>query len=212
MSEPIIRSIFVSLSHSIAYLHSILDPTKNWKRFFIPDGTAYDPDPGGVVSIPAEVVPLFLELFTLTEVPVHYGSCKEEMTTFQMEYLHLVGALLSGSEVSALSSYLCLSSRPFTMSSPPSSPPSSSSPSSHCLPPLQENAAKVALPQVCLLLLTLIDPREHCMPLQALAIAVVTRITHVLHCSVPEDVSQRRRGRDESEQWEGMGTEDKMMI
>jgi len=49
----------------------------------------------------------------------------------------------------------------------------------------EENACNAATPQVCLLLLTLLDPREKCTALQALATKVVVKAVHVLHNSFP---------------------------
>ena len=56
-------------------------------------------------------------------------------------------------------------------------------------PPPQSNAREAAVSQVCLLLLTLLDPRETPSPLQTLAVTVVIKATHSLHCFVPESVS-----------------------
>lgn len=59
----------------------------------------------------------------------------------------------------------------------------------------QENACNAATPQVCLLLLTLLDPREKCTALQALATKVVVKAVHVLYNSLPVEV----RGRSPSD-------------
>lgn len=40
--------------------------------------------------------------------------------------------------------------------------------------------------KVCPLLLTLLDPREHCTPVQVLATKIFVRLVHVLHASVEE--------------------------
>jgi len=81
--------------------------------------------------------------------------------------------------IPALSSH-CWSVQTF-IAFPPPLPPSPS-------PPSQENACNAATPQVCLLLLTLLDPREKCTALQALATKVVVKAVHVLHNSLPVEV------------------------
>ena len=44
--------------------------------------------------------------------------------------------------------------------------------------------------EVCFLLLTILDPRERCTPLQALATKVITKVVHTLHNFIPSEVLQ----------------------
>lgn len=100
MSEVVIRLVFVTLIHSVACLHSMLDPHRFWKYIFIPDQLESDLDQiMGVVNVPAEVVPFFVAVFTLSDVPLHYGHCLKELAGLQTELLHMMGALLSSVEV-----------------------------------------------------------------------------------------------------------------
>lgn len=51
---------------------------------------------------------------------------------------------------------------------------------------LKANRELASSEGVCLLLLTLFDPREECTPIQVLATRVFVRLVHVLHASVGE--------------------------
>ena len=50
----------------------------------------------------------------------------------------------------------------------------------------QSNRELASSEKVCLLLLTLFDPREQCTPVQVLATRVFLRVVYVLHTSVAE--------------------------
>ena len=110
-----------------------------------------------------------------------------------MECIHLLGAILSGSEVYAhivkLIAYLSLS---FSLSPPPSlslSPPSLSLSLSLLSLLFQTNAQLAVLSVSDTFLYTLLEPRESCSPLQVLTVRVTIRMIHVIHCWVPEEVS-----------------------
>ena len=53
---------------------------------------------------------------------------------------------------------------------------------------VQDNVCVAANQDVCLLLLTLLDPREQCTSVQALAVKVFVRLVHSLHNTVPAEV------------------------
>lgn len=124
-----------------------------------------------IVSAPSGVVSLFTATFNQ-----HWDiseACQEEWSNVQLEVVHMMGAILCSSEVSLHCPFtvgLYKPLLPFPLPSP------------------QENACNAATPQVCLLLLTLLDPREKCTALQALATKVVVKAVHVLHNSLPVEV------------------------
>ena len=101
MSEVIIRSVFVSLIHSVVCLHSMLDPHRAWNQIFVPDQKQVELDSGvDEVAMPVEVVSLFVDVFSQTSTPLHFGWCSDQHNSLQAELLHLMGAVFSSSEVS----------------------------------------------------------------------------------------------------------------
>lgn len=108
MSELVVRYMFLTLIHSVACLHSMLDPQHTWKHLFITDQMQPKLDPNiRVIPIPEGVVPFSVAVLTQHDIPLHYGYCPVEYETFQLELLHMIGAILSSSEVSAGLAY-CL--------------------------------------------------------------------------------------------------------
>ena len=100
MSEVVIRQVFVTLIHSVAFVHSMLDPHGAWKEHFFTDNLELERDHSvGVVTVPAEVVPFFVAVVTQSNIPLHYGYCSVEFASLQIELLHMMGALLSSDEV-----------------------------------------------------------------------------------------------------------------
>lgn len=100
MSEVVIRQVFVTLIQSVAFVHSMLDPHGAWKQNFFTDDLELKRDQSvGVVTVPVEVVPFFVAVVTLSDMPLHYGHCSVEFASLQTELLHMMGALLSSDEV-----------------------------------------------------------------------------------------------------------------
>lgn len=101
MSEVVIRYVFLTLIHSVVCLHSMLDPHHNWKHLFITDQMDPELDPNvGVAPIPEGVIPFSVAVLTQHAIPLHYRHCPVEYETLQLELLHMIGAILSSSEVS----------------------------------------------------------------------------------------------------------------
>lgn len=99
MSTVVIHHVFLTLIHSVAYLHSMMDPQCTWKHLFITD----QPEPKldsniAVISIPEEVIPFCVAVLT-QDMPPHYNSCPVDYTSLQSEVLHMIGAIFSSSEV-----------------------------------------------------------------------------------------------------------------
>ena len=100
MSEVVIRNVLLTLIHSVACLHSMLDPHKTWKQYFTNEELEWEWDEcADVVPVPAEVVPFFTSVFTQKDVPLHFDLCTELYSDLQIELLHMMGALLSSAEV-----------------------------------------------------------------------------------------------------------------
>ena len=98
MSEMVIRLVFVTLIHSAACLHSMLDPNRVWKRLFITDNLEPKRDWNEIVA-PTELVPFFTAVFTMSDTPLHYSLCSEQFHDLQLELLHMMGGLLSSFKV-----------------------------------------------------------------------------------------------------------------
>ncbi|CAI8026148.1 Neurobeachin-like protein 1 [Geodia barretti] len=150
MSKVVIRHLFQALIHSVACLHSMLDPQRAWKECFLPASLASTGGKEGpsVLPAPAELVPLFVSVLTQSQVPLHFNLCLQLYSDLRNELLHMIGALLSS---------------------------------------VESNARRGASSNVCLPLLTFLDPRENISPLQTLAVSTVIKATHALHCHVPDD-------------------------
>ena len=111
MSEVVIRHVFQALIHSVACLHSMLDPQEAWKECFLPASPASKGGKEGpsVLPAPAELVPLFLSVLTQSQVPLHFNLCLQLYSDLRNELLHMIGALLSSVEVMKSSHYCCVS-------------------------------------------------------------------------------------------------------
>lgn len=100
MSEVVVRYVFLTLTHSVACLHSMMDPQCTWKHLFITDQLEPKLDSNiAVIPIPEDVVPFSVAVMTQKDTPPHYNCCPVEYTSFQSELLHMIGAILSSSEV-----------------------------------------------------------------------------------------------------------------
>ena len=111
MSKVVIRHLFQALIHSVACLHSMLDPQRAWKECFLPASLASTGGKEGpsVLPAPAELVPLFVSVLTQSQVPLHFNLCLQLYSDLRNELLHMIGALLSSVEVMKSSHYFCVS-------------------------------------------------------------------------------------------------------
>lgn len=123
------RYVLVSLKHSIAFFHSILDPHRHWQQAFTWYSTDTRTSPrvkssrqvyGGLTAPPPLSFPrhhFAVEPHRLTIVSAPSGvvslftaifnqhwdiseTCQEEWSNVQLEVVHMMGAILCSSEVS----------------------------------------------------------------------------------------------------------------
>ena len=102
MSEVILKDVFSTLIHSMACLHSMLDPQHTWMNYFIPGSLVSEWDRKGgpqVVPVPDTVLSLYEAVFTADRLPLHFRSSLQLFFDLKTELLHLMGALLSSVEV-----------------------------------------------------------------------------------------------------------------
>ena len=132
----------------------------------------------------ADVPNLFITIFNHPwgEV-VQGGGAKEAWLDLQLAVLHMIGGVLCSSMVTDTHIMSTSHAYPFP-----------------CVP--QANRELACSERVCLLLLTLFDPREKCTPIQVLTTKVFIKLVHVLHASVYE--VRGREGREVGGEGEGV--------
>lgn len=100
MSEVAMRQVFLVLIHSIACLHSILDQNRIWRSYFIHEREEKKKEKDWVVvPVPSELVPFFISISNMEQIPLHFNLCHQLYSDLKIELLHMMGALLSSHEV-----------------------------------------------------------------------------------------------------------------
>lgn len=147
-SEDSIRSLLETMSNCATILHVLVDPQHTWLAALSQNKPLADGTLGEPINITHDLMKTINDTYN-TLPDVLNERCETDYHSLQLEMLHLLGAILSGSKSNAELTVLAISE---------------------------------TLPS------SLLEPRESCSPLQIVALRVLLKMVHVLHCWVKEEL------------------------